>query len=169
MRERRRPMKRRAAVVTVSDTVSRGGREDGSGPEIVRWLERNGFTVAAHEVVPDEEARITGVLRKLLDPGDLSLVITTGGTGFTPRDVTPEATIPVINRRAPGVEELIRRAGLEKGIVTASLGRGVSGIVGRCWIVNLPGSPGAVRDGLDVLSPIIEHALDQLEGEKPHD
>ena len=158
----------RAAVITVSDRVSRGERVDGSGPLAKRLLEEQGLDVIGLEVVPDEKERIVSVLKKYIDKENPMLVITTGGTGFMPRDVTPEATLSLIDRRAPGVEEEIRRAGVTAGIPSAMLGRGVSGLCGMTWIVNLPGSEGAVRDGLEAIRSVIGHGLKHAQGISGH-
>ena len=159
----------RAAVVTVSDRVSRGESEDRSGPLAARLLEEAGLEIVAREIVPDERDRIESTLRALIDRERPLLLVTTGGTGFMPRDVTPEATRSVIEKSAPGVMEEIRRRGVEKGVVPASIGRGVSGIAGRTWIVNLPGSVGAVRDGVETILPLVDHALKHIGGTGGHD
>jgi len=159
----------RAAVVTVSDRVSRGESEDRSGPLAARLLEEGGLEIVARELVPDERERIEEILRALIDRERPLLLVTTGGTGFMPRDVTPEATLAVIEKSAPGVMEEIRRRSVEKGVVPASIGRGVSGIAGRTWIVNLPGSLGAVRDGVETILPLVAHALKHIGGTGGHD
>ncbi len=162
-------MSRRAIVVTVSDRVHRGESVDRSGPAAERWLAERGFTITGRAVVPDETDRIFELLRTLIAEERPALLVTTGGTGFAPRDVTPEATLPLIERRAPGIEERIRRTGEEKGIPAAILGRGVSGIREGTWIINLPGNPDAVIDSLDAIAPVLDHALDQIERGAPHD
>jgi molybdenum cofactor biosynthesis protein B len=149
----------RATVVTVSDRVSDGVRTDASGPLAARLLTDQGFTTS-NAVVPDEAGAITDVLRAAVEAG-VDVVVTTGGTGLTPRDVTPEATAPVIDRPAPGLAELIRRSG---AVPTAALSRGLAGVAGRTLIINLAGSPGAVRDGITALEPILGHAVSQLRG-----
>ncbi len=155
----------RVAILTVSDAGSRGEREDRSGPAVAEWAERHGWQVSARAMVPDEATEIASTLRGWADAGRADLILTTGGTGLTVRDVTPEATRAVLEREAPGIPEAMRAAVLRE-FPRAALSRGVAGTRGRALIINLPGSPGGVRDGLAVLDGIVEHAVALLRGER---
>lgn len=157
---------RTAAVLTISDGVSEGTRRDESGDLVETLLRSAGLEVAARRVVPDEIDSIRQSLQSFVDEG-VALVVTTGGTGLAPRDVTPEATREVVTRDAPGLAELMRLRGLEK-TPHAALSRGIVGSAGATLVVNLPGSTKAVRNGLDALSPVLSHALDLLAGDSAH-
>lgn len=152
-----------AVVITVSDRASQGVYEDKSGPVLVSFLEECGFVCAWTRVVPDEHEVIEGTLREAI-ADDVALVLTTGGTGFSPRDVTPEATCAVCERMAPGIPEAMRAASMA---VTprACLSREVAGIAGRTLIVNLPGSPKAALENLSAVIDAIPHGLEVLRGE----
>lgn len=154
----------RAGIITASDRSARGEREDLSGPLLKGLLESLPAEVVAYRVLPDEKGLLTKVLLTLIERFHCDLIVTTGGTGLSPRDVTPEATRGVIEKEVPGIAEAIRRAGAEKK-ETALLSRALAGIRGKTLIVNLPGSPSAVQDAFEVLRPVLPHALEILRGE----
>ena len=156
------PAGTRAAVITASNRSARGERADDSGELLGERLRQLGCEVDRVTVVPDDVTAIGAALRKALD-GGADVVITTGGTGVTPTDVTPEATRPLLDREVPGIAEAVRLAARDR-VPTSVLSRGLAGTVGSALVVNLPGSPGGVRDGMDVLAPILGHVLSQLRG-----
>ncbi|MBI2915086.1 MAG: molybdopterin-guanine dinucleotide biosynthesis protein B [Firmicutes bacterium] len=153
----------RVGILTASDKGSAGGREDRSGPVIRELLGPLGADVVRYELVPDERELIRDKLREMADTLDLDVVVTTGGTGLSPRDITPEATLDVIERQVPGIPEAMRSAGLKK-TGRAMLSRGVAGVRGRTLIINLPGSPRAVRENLDAILAELPHAIGILRG-----
>ena len=154
----------RAAVITISDKGAAGLRQDVSGPLLQEILRQMGAETVHYSIVPDEEEQIRRLLLQLADKEGVELIISTGGTGPAPRDVTPEATLQVIEREMPGLAEVLRMEGYRKTPL-AVISRGVAGIRGRTLIINLPGSPRAVREGMEVLAPILPHALQMLRGE----
>jgi molybdopterin adenylyltransferase len=156
----------RVAVITVSDGVTHGTRKDESGDLAERHLADSGYSVVDRVVVVDDRPAIVAALRSQVDAG-ARLVVTTGGTGFGPRDVTPEATTEVIERPAPGLSELMRAAGLTHTPL-AALSRGVAGATGSCLILNLPGSPKGVKESLDAVTEVLPHALRLLAGDTRH-
>lgn len=158
----------RVGILTVSDAGARGEREDTSGDVIAAWAVERGYEIAGRALVPDETERIVPILLTWCDERTVDLLLSTGGTGLGPRDVTPEATRAVIHREAPGIAEEIRRRGSAE-TAHAVLSRGLAGTRGATLIVNLPGSPGGVRDGLTVLDAVVQHAVALLRGEDaPH-
>jgi len=155
---------RQAAILTISDRGSRGEREDQSGPRVKEILEKAGFSIVQFEVLPDEQHCIEQRLRYLVDGACLDLVVTTGGTGVSPQDVTPDATLAVIDRLIPGMAEAMRASSLAK-TPHAMLSRAVAGIRGQTLIINLPGSVKAAQENLEVLIPALEHALEKIQGD----
>ena len=156
-----------AAVVTVSDRSFRGERPDQAGPLVAQLLRGAGYLVRETALVPDEQDQIEAVLRRLADGGGVQLVVTTGGTGFAPRDVTPEATLAVCDRLAPGIPEAMRYASMQL-TDRAMLSRAQAGIRRGTLIVNLPGSPKAARENLEAVLPALAHGLEMLSG-RPSD
>jgi molybdenum cofactor synthesis domain-containing protein len=157
--------KPRAGVLTVSDSAAtKGGRQDTSGPLAAELLSKAGFLITATATVPDEQKDISELLRKWSDELCLELVITTGGTGLFPRDVTPEATANIIEREVSGIQEAIRAAGM-RHTPRAMLSRGLAGIRGETLVINLPGSPSAVKEGLETVMPVLEHAIAKIKGD----
>lgn len=155
----------RVAILTISDAGSRGERPDASGDSIAAWAGGRKYDVTVRELVPDETLRIASTLISWADEDRADLILTTGGTGLTARDLTPEATRAVVEREAPGIAEALRMSVYPR-FPRAALSRGTAGVRGRTLIVNLPGSPGGVRDGLAVLEEIVEHAVELVRGER---
>lgn len=161
----------RFGILTVSDRSSRGEREDLSGPMLASFVTSRGWSASLLDVVPDDRARIAATLEVWCESSDLDVILTTGGTGFAPRDVTPEATRDVLEREAPGLAESIRAESL-KVTKHAMLSRGVAGIRGKTLILNLPGSPKGARESLQVVADVLEHAVqllrEDLDSEQGH-
>ena len=153
----------RAAIITASDKGSKGEREDASGKLISEMMENAGYTIASYAILPDEQVVIERELRRICDEGLADLILTTGGTGFSPRDRTPEATVAVAERLVPGIPEAMRMQSMN---ITkrAMLSRAAAGIRGKTLIVNLPGSPKAVRENLGFIITELQHGLDILTG-----
>jgi molybdenum cofactor synthesis domain-containing protein len=153
----------RAFVLTASNRAAAGVYEDTSGRVLADGMRELGFTVEGPHVRPDDVAELEAVLRSAVDM-DFDVILTTGGTGLSPTDVTPEATRAMLEREAPGIAEAVRRYGADNGVPTSVLSRGLAGTAGRTLIVNLPGSTGGVRDALAVLGPLLPHVVSQLRG-----
>ncbi len=151
-----------AAVVVASNRAAAGTYPDETGPLIADWLRGQGFTCGDPLVVPDGDPVRVAILAEVM--AGARVVLTTGGTGLTPTDRTPEATRPLLDSEVPGIAEAIRAAGVAQGVPTAMLSRGLAGLVGDCLVVNLPGSRGGVKDGLGVLEPVLRHAVEQVVG-----
>ncbi len=156
-----------AVIITCSDRCYAGETEDQSGPALAAALRNIGIEVVAKEIVPDERTTISTLLQKYVLRADVHLILTTGGTGFAVRDVTPEATRDVIERRAVGIAELLRQRGAEQTPLSW-LSRAEAGIAGSTLIINLPGNPKAMQHSIEVLKPVLFHALDLLNGKQPH-
>ncbi len=152
------------AILTVSDRSAAGDRDDVSGLLIKERIEARGWQVSYYAVVPDEGSEIEKYLIQWCDSGEVDLILTTGGTGFSPRDITPESTRSVIERDVPGIPEVLRQEGLKK-TAHAMLSRAVAGIRGKTLIINLPGNPKAVKESLPVLLPVLPHAIKLLTGD----
>jgi molybdopterin adenylyltransferase len=155
----------RVALLTISDAGARGERADASGDAIVTWASERGYALVARALVPDDSVEIVRQLLAWCDADGADLVLTTGGTGLSPRDNTPEATRAVLDREAGGIAERLRVACIDS-FPRAALSRGVAGSRGRTLIVNLPGSPGGVRDALHALIPIVDHAVSIVRGDR---
>jgi len=153
----------RAGILTISDSCSSGVREDESGHKIKEILKMNGWEIAIQEILPDQREVISSKLREWSDRMQVDLIITTGGTGFSPRDVTPEATLDAIDRRTTGLAEAIRHEGM-KNTINACLSRAEAGLRGRTLIINLPGSSRAVQEGMEFLTKVLPHAMEMIAG-----
>jgi len=153
-----------AGIITISDKGSRGEREDLSGPRLKKALEDAGLRVLMTKIIPDNQELIKHTLMEWCDMENPDLILTTGGTGLSPSDVTPEATRMIIEREAPGFSEAIRASGL-KTTPHSMISRGISGVRGRTLIINLPGSPKGAGEGLDAVLPALPHALSKLRGD----
>jgi molybdenum cofactor synthesis domain-containing protein len=155
-------MSMRAAVVVASNRAAAGVYDDATGPLLAEFLTSLGFSCEAPTVVPDGDP--VGAAIAAAADGGARVVLTTGGTGLTPTDLTPEVTRPLLDREIPGIAEAIRGYGVGQGVPTASLSRGLAGVRGSCLVVNLPGSRGGVKDAMAVLEPLLVHAVEQIVG-----